>query len=58
MGIKFVTTTEIANECGVTRTTVLRWIEKGYIKGTKLPSGWNRILREELERFKNQWGFK
>jgi len=58
MGIKFVTTTEIAEECGVTRTTVLRWIEKGYIKATKLPSGWNRILWEEFERFKKSWGIK
>jgi excisionase family DNA binding protein len=56
MGFKFVTPNDIAKECSVTKTTVLRWIEQGHLKAIKLPSGHNRILIEEFERFKKSLG--
>jgi excisionase family DNA binding protein len=56
IGIQFVTTQVVASECGVCKATVLRWIEKGHLKSLKLPSGQNRILKEELERFKKSLG--
>jgi excisionase family DNA binding protein len=52
MEFPFLTTGDVAKECGVTKVTVLRWIEQGLLESTKLPSGHNRILAEELERFK------
>jgi excisionase family DNA binding protein len=35
----------------VDSTTVLRWIQKGYIKSTRYPSGSHRIKRSEVQRF-------
>ena len=52
MGLKFVSTGDVAYECGVTKSTVLKWIEKGYLKAVKLPSGHHRILKEEFDKFK------
>jgi excisionase family DNA binding protein len=49
---KFVTTGDIALACGVSRPTVLRWIDKGLLKSYKLPLGHNRVPLEEFTRFK------
>lgn len=56
IGFKFVTPNDIAEGCGVSKVTVLRWIEQGHLKSIKLPSGHNRILIEEFERFKKTIG--
>jgi excisionase family DNA binding protein len=56
MEFQFLTTGDVAKECGVSKVTVLRWIEQGLLKATKLPLGHNRILMEELERFKKSLG--
>lgn len=53
MGIKFVTVGFIAKDCDVSHTTVLRWINTGYLSAIKLPSRQNRVFRGEFERFKN-----
>jgi excisionase family DNA binding protein len=58
MGKDFVTTGFVAKELGVVKITVLRWIKRGYLKSIKLPSGRNRIFREEFERFKKSMGIK
>ena len=58
MGIKIVTTGVVASECGVSKTTVLRWIERGYLKTVKKPSGYKKISTKELEIFKKSWGIK
>ena len=58
MGIEFVTIRVVANECGVCKATVLRWIDRGQLKSIKLPFGHNRILKEEFERFKKSLGIK
>jgi predicted site-specific integrase-resolvase len=55
---KFVTTGDIAHECGVSRATVLRWLGNGLLKSYKLPLGQNRVTLEEFERFKRTLGFE
>lgn len=53
--MKAYTTGEIAEFCGVTLRTVIRWIEKGHLKGYKLPGrGNNRVLPHDLLEFLNQ----
>lgn len=53
--MKAYTTGEIANFCGVTLRTVIRWIEKGHLKGYKLPGrGNNRVLPHDLLEFLQQ----
>jgi excisionase family DNA binding protein len=53
---KFVTTGDIARECGVSKPTVLRWIENGLLKSYTLPLGHNRVPLEEFTRFKKTLG--
>jgi len=49
------TSGQVANFCGVTLRTVIRWIDKGHLKGFKLPGrGNNRILAEDLLHFFQQ----
>lgn len=53
--MKAYTTGEIAEFCGVTLRTVIRWIEKGHLKGYKLPGrGNNRVLPHDLLAFLQQ----
>lgn len=42
---------DIAKELNLDRTTVFRWIEKGYLKSIQLPTGTHRIARQELDAF-------
>ncbi|MDD5675929.1 MAG: response regulator [Chitinivibrionales bacterium] len=42
---------DIAREFNLDRTTVFRWIEKGYLKSMQLPTGTHRISRKELGAF-------
>jgi len=49
---KALTTGEAAKLCGVNFRTIIRWIEKGWLKGYKLPGrGDHRIPKEELIAF-------
>ena len=48
---EYLTTGVVAECCGVSRVTVLRWIEKGLLTSFKLPEGQNRIHRDALEEF-------
>jgi len=48
---EYLTTGAIAKYCGVSKVTVLRWIEKGYLSAFKLPRGQNRIHREDFSEF-------
>ncbi len=53
--MKAYTTGEIAEFCGVTLRTVIRWIENGHLKGYKLPGrGNNRVLPHDLLQFLQQ----
>ena len=50
---KFVTTKVVAEECGVSTSTVLMWIKHNQLEAIMLPSGHNRVARAELDKFKN-----
>ena len=49
-----LTTGAVARYCGVSKVTVLRWIEKGYLTAFKLPGGQNRIHRDDFGKFINK----
>ncbi len=50
---RFLTTGQVAERCGVNFRTVIRWIQKGYLKAHRLPGARadHRIAAEEFERF-------
>ena len=48
---QYLTTGAVGRHCGVSKVTVLRWIEKGSLVAFRLPSGQNRIQREEFFAF-------
>lgn len=50
--MKTLTTGEIASICDVNLRTVIRWIERGELKGFKLPGrGNNRVTQEDFVAF-------
>ena len=46
-----LTTGAIAQYCGVTGVTVLRWIRKGHLPAFRLPGGHYRISRDNFSKF-------
>ncbi len=42
---------KVAAFCGVTRKTILRWVQDGTIRSFSLPSGHNRVPRSALVEF-------
>ncbi len=48
---QYLTTGAVARHCGVSKVTVLRWIEKGNLVAFRLPSGQNRIHRDNFFAF-------
>jgi excisionase family DNA binding protein len=48
---EYLTTGAVARHCGVSKVTVLRWIENGNLIAFKLPGGQNRIHRDEFYNF-------
>lgn len=55
--MKTLTTGEIAKICDVNLRTVIRWIERGELKGFRLPGrGNNRVLVEDFVNFLEQHG--
>ncbi|HUT68164.1 MAG TPA: helix-turn-helix domain-containing protein [Dehalococcoidales bacterium] len=47
----YLATGAVARHCGVSKVTVLRWIEKGNLVAFRLPSGQNRIHRDDFYAF-------
>jgi len=45
----------IAKHCGVSNTTVLRWISTGYLPAFRLPGGHFRIGRNDFSDFLNRF---
>jgi excisionase family DNA binding protein len=45
----------IAKYCGVSNTTVLRWINTGQLPAFKLPGGHFRIERTNFSKFLNKY---
>ncbi|GAA0784284.1 response regulator [Marinobacterium sediminicola] len=55
--MKTLTTGEIAKMCDVNLRTVIRWIDRGDLKGFKLPGrGNNRVQIEDFVHFLNEHG--
>ncbi len=52
----YLTTGTVARYCGVSKVTVLRWIEKGNLVAFKLPGGQNRIHRDDFFAFAKKHG--
>jgi len=48
-----LTPREVASELKVSEKTVMKWLRKGTLKGTKLGKLW-RIKEEELQKFIEQ----
>ena len=48
---QYLTTGGVARRCGVSKVTVLRWIEKGDLDAFKLPGGQNRVPRDSFRDF-------
>ena len=48
---EYITTGTVAGYCGVSKVTVLRWIEKGYLAAFRLPGGHFRIPRDDFSKF-------
>lgn len=55
-GDDYLTTRQIANLCGVSTTTVIRWIDTGKLKGFKLPSGHRRAVYGDVSEFLKRFG--
>ena len=49
--IKFLGTLKIARMCQVTPATVAHWIDQGYLKGHRTPTGHRRVDAEDLVAF-------
>jgi len=47
----FLTTTQVAKRCNVSRFTVLKWVNQGRIKAIKLLSGHYRLPESEVKSF-------
>jgi CheY-like chemotaxis protein len=55
--MKTLTTGEIAQFCDVNQRTVIRWIDRGDLKGFKLPGrGNNRVLEQDFVSFLKKSG--
>jgi len=48
---EYVSTGYIARRCGVSNTTVLRWIADGKLPAFRLPSGHYRVGRDDFRKF-------
>lgn len=49
---RMYTTGEVASLCGVTTATVRLWVDRGILKGFRLPkSNHRRVSHEELQKF-------
>lgn len=48
MNPEYISVGFIAKHCGVSNTTVLRWIDAGRLPAFRLPGGHHRVGREDL----------
>ena len=48
---EYVTTSFVAARCGVSKVTVLEWIEEGRLAAFRLPKGHYRIYRDDFMGF-------
>ena len=48
---KYITTSFVAEHCGVSKVTVLEWIEEKRLQAFRLPKGHYRIYRDDFIDF-------
>lgn len=48
---QYLTTTQAAKICNVTRFTIANWVKRGKLKSNKTAGGHRRILKDDLMRF-------
>jgi len=48
---EYITTGAVAEYCGVSRVTVLRWIDRRHLAAFRLPEGHYRIHRDDFGEF-------
>jgi excisionase family DNA binding protein len=53
---EYLTTGKVAQYCGVSKVTVLRWIDKGYLQAFRLPEGHYRIHKDDFDEFMEKNG--
>jgi len=52
---RYVTTSFIAEHCGVSTVTVLSWIDEKRLSAFRLPKGHYRIYRDDFLAFLNKY---
>lgn len=50
-GPEYISVGFIARCCGVSNTTVLRWITTGQLSAFRLPGGHYRVVKEDFSEF-------
>ncbi len=55
---EILTTGEVARIMGCSPNVVIRLMEKGELRGYKIPGGHRRIRGDDLARFLEEMGFK
>ena len=53
---EYITTGAVAEYCGVSKVTVLRWISKGHLTAFRLPENHYRIHRKDFGKFLTKYG--
>ena len=51
----WLTSSDIATYCQVSKSTVLEWIKSGTLKAFSLPSGHYRIDKKDFREFLKRW---
>ena len=58
LGVRWLTTGDVAKRLGVAMRTVSKWIDEGRLVGIKLPgSRERRVHPSAMEAFEREWGF-
>lgn len=56
LGVRMLTTQEVASRLNVSRQTVARWVRNKEIPGVRLPSGMIRVSVATVERLVRETG--
>jgi excisionase family DNA binding protein len=58
LGVRWLTTGDVAKRLGVAMRTVSKWIDEGRLVGIRLPgSRERRVHPSAMEAFEREWGF-
>ena len=52
--VRLLTITQAASELGVHPNTLRKWVDRGMVPATVLPSGYRRFSPEQIEQIKRQ----